>query len=102
VLVLLLQPWVGTSHAVAMAMGTEICTTFGTQWVDGQGKALDGAKHDGHDGCCSGAAGMTADLAPAGHGNDRQCTPAESLAASRHGAEWLAPLSRGPPPALLS
>jgi hypothetical protein len=102
VFVVLLQPWVGTSHAVAMTLGMEVCTTAGIQSIDAQGKALDDVKHDVHDCCSSGAAGLPADVATTGHGQYRHAAPAEMLTAGRLDAEWLSPLSRGPPSALRS
>ncbi len=102
VLALLLQPWVGAGRAAAMAMGTEICTTTGVQLLDAQGKAVDASTHASHDCCCTGTLWLPAGLAFEGAGSFAQESPAEVLTTSRLDAEWLAPLSRGPPTALHS
>jgi hypothetical protein len=98
VLSLLWQPWVSTAHAVAMASGTEVCTSTGPQVFDANGKAIDAQPRSCLD-CCGAmsppallptAAALA--LHPLSH-----AAPAEPLTAQRLAAQWLVPLSRGPP-----
>ena len=95
---LLWQPFLNTAHAAAMVTGTEVCTSTGPQWVDADGQVVAAHAHACAD-CCSspvppvllpGAA--AAPVVPLRH-----AAPAEPLTAQRLAAQWLAPLSRGPP-----
>ena len=95
---LLWQPFLNTAHAAAMVTGTEVCTSAGTQWVDADGQPVAAHAHACAD-CCSSPvppvllpdAGGVAPLPL------RHAAPAEPLTLQRLAAQWLAPLSRGPP-----
>lgn len=85
------------AQRVAMASGLEVCTTSGMQIVDADGKAISAQHHECPDCCCAASPMMPA--AP-----DRydpavypRPAPIETLTMRRLAAQWLAPLSRGPP-----
>ena len=95
-LALVLQSFTALSHATAMAAGTELCSAGGHTTrvsVDDDG----GTGTSPHDCCLSAATAapppVPQPLLPA-LGFD---APAPALTAQRLAAEWLAPLSRGPP-----
>jgi hypothetical protein len=95
-LALLLQSFTALSHATAMAAGTELCSANGhTTRVSVEDDGAAGASpHD----CCLSAATAAPPTLPQplllALGFD---APAPALTAQRLAAEWLAPLSRGPP-----
>lgn len=95
---LLWQPFLSTAHAAAMATGTEVCTSAGMQWVDADGKTVAAHAHACAD-CCSSPVppGLLPDAAVPAAVPLRHAAPAEFLTVQRLSAQWLAPLSRGPP-----
>ena len=98
VLSLLWQPWVSTAHAVSMASGTEVCTSTGPQLFDANGKAIDAQPRSCLD-CCGAMSppALQPTAAPLVLHPLSHAAPAEPLTAQRLAAQWLAPLSRGPP-----
>ncbi|WP_372526141.1 DUF2946 family protein [Piscinibacter sp.] len=80
-----------------MDLGLEVCSADGAKRVDADGKPISSGEHHAHDCCCS------ADLAAPLPGQLTAETPARhsfpgSLATfGQLSAQWLAPLSRGPP-----
>lgn len=92
------QPWVATSHAAAMASGTAICTSRGNVVLDAQGKAVPSARQGCGD-CCSSVtpAALLPTIATVPQRAVSHAAPADVLTAQRLAAQWLAPLSRGPP-----
>ena len=83
-------------HATAMATGIEVCTTDGAMRVSTDGEPL-GSDSAGHDCCCPGTVGTppaVEDLTPL---RAIDPAPSERITAGRLSAQWLAPLSRGPP-----
>ena len=95
---LLWQPWVSTTHAVAMASGVEVCTSAGPQVFDANGKAIDAQPRSCLD-CCGSASSwaLLPTVTAVGAHPLPHAAPAEGLTAQRLAAQWLAPLSRGPP-----
>jgi hypothetical protein len=97
-LCILLQSFFAVQHDVAMATGLEVCTAEGAKRVDGQGEQLDGQPllHA----CC-----VMADLdlaMPPPRADVRvvfvaSVPPAEALPTAWVCAQWVSPLSRGPP-----
>lgn len=98
VLSLLWQPWVSTAHAVAMASGVEVCTSTGPQVFDANGKAIDAQPRSCLD-CCGSISppALLPTVAALVVHPLSFAAPAEPLTAQRLAAQWLAPLSRGPP-----
>lgn len=95
---LLWQPWVSTTHAVAMASGVEVCTSAGPQVFDANGKAIDAQPRSCLD-CCGAVSppALLPTVAALGVHPLSHAAPADVLTAQRLAAQWLAPLSRGPP-----
>jgi hypothetical protein len=96
-LVLLLQGPAMAYQATAMATGIDVCSASGSKRVDGEGKPLTASHTSHHDCCCSAASlppPLSIDTSLLAFGHE---TPADKLSAGRLGAEWMAPLSRGPP-----
>lgn len=97
VLALLLQGLVMPRHAIAMATSTEVCSVDGAaKWVDADGQVVSrhGMDHD----CCCPSLGVA--LPAAGWVVMPPALPPQAqapLAAALWAAQWLGPLSRGPP-----
>ncbi|CAN5436016.1 hypothetical protein BH09PSE6_BH09PSE6_01080 [soil metagenome] len=84
------------SHALAMSMGIEICTAEGMVLVDHDGKPLpkESMQHD----CCGIGTLGAASAPPCLDALELQhAAPSAPMPASALAAEWLGPLSRGPP-----
>ena len=83
---------------VAIAGGTSVCSATGTTTVvDADGEPLPAAAHGHHDCCCSATYALPPPQGEPAPRVDVAHAPAEQLTAQRLGAQWLAPLSRGPP-----
>jgi hypothetical protein len=97
VLALLLQGLVMPRHAIAMATSTEVCSVDGgAKFVDADGHTVSKHRMD-HDCCCPSLGGA---LPAAGWVFVPLHTPPQAQApqaAARLAAQWLGPLSRGPP-----
>lgn len=88
----------GSYLGVAIAGGTAVCSATGsTTVVDADGEPLPAETHAHHDGCCSAAYALPAPAAEPAPSLHAGHAPAGQLTAQRLGAQWLAPLSRGPP-----
>jgi len=96
-LVMLLQGWVMAYQSTAMASGIEVCSASGAKRVDREGKPLPSLGHAGHDCCCTAAALPPPVPQDTAAPNLRHEAPTRHLSAGRLAAQWLAPLSRGPP-----
>lgn len=97
VLALLLQGLVMPRHAIAMATSTEVCSADGAaKFVDADGHTV--SKHGmDHDCCCP---SLAAALPATGWVPAPPATPVPprpAPAAALLAAQWLGPLSRGPP-----
>ena len=97
--VLIVQALVGSYLGVAVAAGTQVCSASGAdRVVDADGQPLPAAGgHLGHDCCCMPLAGPAPSMAawvPARHVRH---VHAQTLTQRKLAAQWLAPLSRGPP-----
>jgi hypothetical protein len=94
----LLQSTVLVQHALAMATSVEICSTDGPKRVDADGKPIsDAVGHDNGCGYCG--VSLAAPPVPASISEPmpvRSSLPAFITIGKLH-AQWLAPLSRGPP-----
>jgi hypothetical protein len=93
---LLLLFQIVSPHAAAVVTGVDICTSDGSRRVSTDDPS-DHSSDLHHDCCC------TVHLAapPVGFEPVRvaaACGGCEDVAASKLAAQWLAPLSRGPPP----
>jgi hypothetical protein len=102
-LCLLFQSTVLIRHAAAMTTGAEVCSANGSKRVDADGKPVsDAVGHDYDCGCC----GVSLAAPPADAAIRDPMTvplsPTAFIAVSRLYAQWLAPLSRGPPGARLT
>ncbi len=96
VLALLFQPWIGAYRAAAAVGGIEVCTVAGPKRVDADGNPRT-VNHGAHDCCCvSAVASPPPSLATHAVALAHE-SPAATLKAGRIAAEWLSPLSRGPP-----
>lgn len=92
------QPWVVTAHAAAVATGNAICTSRGNVVLDSEGKAVPSARQVCGDCCgCATPAALLPEVASIQHRAVSHASPADVLTAQRLAAQWLAPLSRGPP-----
>ena len=99
---LLAQPWLAAVPSTAASLDMEICTGTGLQLVqervDPAGSDHDGSgHHDCMDCCCASPVAVLPSawvpvLPEAGHE-----TVVMTLSARQLAAQWLAPLSRGPP-----
>ncbi|CAN5302552.1 hypothetical protein BH10PSE17_BH10PSE17_15770 [soil metagenome] len=85
-----------SSHALAMSMGIEICTAQGMKFVDPDGKPLPKESMQ-HDCCCIGTLGSAPTSVVPIVLTLPAAAPTSFVATRRLSAEWLAPLSRGPP-----
>jgi hypothetical protein len=99
---LLAQPWLAAAPSTAANLDTEICTGTGLQLVHERGDPSDpthggSGHHDCMDCCCASPVAILPPawapvLPEAGHEAVVMTLSARQLA-----AQWLAPLSRGPP-----
>jgi hypothetical protein len=97
--VLAVHGMLGAYLGVAVAAGMPVCSATGAKTVlDADGEPLPGTGSPlGHECCCTsffGPAPFLATWQPAQH---FQPAPAEPLTLRKFAAQWLAPLSRGPP-----
>lgn len=95
---LLWQPAGATARAAGMASGIEVCTMAGMQVVDADGLPLDAGVHPCTD-CCGSLLppGLLPSRSATAASALRHAAPASPPTVQRLAAEWLAPLSRGPP-----
>ena len=94
---LLFQNAILTQHALAMATGIEVCSVAGPTRVDADGHPLKGGDLKHHDCCCAtplAAPPVARTLPPMPSAGRVAAAP---VTAARLAADWLAPLSRGPP-----
>ncbi|CAN7617749.1 hypothetical protein [Rhizobacter sp. LjRoot28] len=97
-LALLWQPAGATARAAGMAAGQEVCTSVGMQMVDADGQPIQAQSHPCTD-CCGSLwpAALLPGMATGLLRELRHATPASPPPPLRLAAEWLGPLSRGPP-----
>ncbi|WKB53379.1 DUF2946 family protein [Eleftheria terrae] len=96
-LVMFWQPWVAAYQASLAAAGIEVCTATGVTRV--HPKEQPAGEHQGHDQDCCCSAGLVAALPPVPAPLPRlhAIAPTAHLGERVLQAEWLGPLSRGPP-----
>lgn len=99
---LLAQPWLLAAPSPAANLDTEICTGNGLQIVhelgDPAGSAHDGSgHHDCMDCCCASPVAILPPAWSSALPEPGLEIPAIALTARQRAAQWLAPLSRGPP-----
>ena len=96
---LLVQGWLGTYFGVAVAAGTKVCSATGASTVmDADGKPLPAsAAHHANECCCTPFLGPSLVLPEWRLAHQPGLAPAEPLTLQKLAAQWLAPLSRGPP-----
>ncbi len=98
IVALLVQPWVSATRLVAMANGTPVCTSGGDmKMVDADGQPMQAMHHPCLDCCSASLLGLPPVLAWNEPRPVLHTQPAELITASRRDAQWLSPLSRGPP-----
>ena len=96
VLLLLFQFVFMAHHSVVMAAGTEICTSEGTKHLSAEGDSIGDAGH--HHDCCSTGKLAAPPATRLGSAQEAAGTVTSTfITTDRLAAQWLAPLSRGPP-----
>lgn len=93
---LLVQAACLSYHATAMATGVEVCSVEGTKRVPDDSSPASDATAGEHDLCCVSAL-ATPPVLDIANASFEPPAPTSHLSAERLGAQWLAPLSRGPP-----
>jgi len=96
--VLLAYQALGAYFGVMAATGMEVCSASGSSIVtDADGDPLPASAQHMHDSCCLPAFGPSPFLAEWKAVHPLRQAPAEPLTLQKFAAQWLAPLSRGPP-----
>ena len=95
IVALLTQGTAAAYHAVAMAVGTEVCSAEGSKHVDEDGHVIKGQGM--HDCCCPSVATAPPPSVDPVMLATGVTLPESDLPLPAFAAQWLGPLSRGPP-----
>lgn len=94
-LALVFQLLLGAHHSTVMASGLEVCSADGAVRVDAGGSPL--SSDHGHACCCTADFSLPPTFEAHLKADMTAASPAALFTLGRLSAQWLAPLSRGPP-----